>query len=397
MELASGDTPPSWEERFWEYPDVVFATFKLSGGETSKFLQERKLQFGNYVIDLPQMQTTVSWERRQSRSQAPYEPLDWPVVEATLSTNSGVLNHPQGHQLSAGDAPSFVTFDAAAAAFFGFKLQQTGGQLIQGIMFRSQDLRGRIDTVRIGIEAIEVTVYGNKLDELEVEIAGDIPGPSEAIGVKGDEKTTTMNFILIDGLPSGAWVLLRKGSEWIDRRFLTNSYVRGTQVGVEVIVDAGTKLEVLVSSRERQYVEFKRQLPTDNQSKRKIMKTVSAFANGGGGSILLGVDDDRNLVGLDPKSVDQLRDQVTQMIGSWIEPWPPMDFEVLPVVDSEKVVLEIQVGSGSTLYACGQPGEVRTPYVRHHGVTEKASVTEIEAIIRSRTLQSPDLSIFGRG
>ena len=50
---------------------------------------------------------------------------------------------------------------------------------------------------------------------------------------------------------------------------------------------------------------------------------------------------------------------------SWIEPWPFIYFEVLPIENSQKVILEIQVGAGTAHYGCGRPGETGMPYVRH--------------------------------
>jgi predicted HTH transcriptional regulator len=52
-------------------------------------------------------------------------------------------------------------------------------------------------------------------------------------------------------------------------------------------------------------VEFKQQLPKDDQTKFKVMQTVCAFANGQGDSLLVGVDDDRNLIGADERIVER--------------------------------------------------------------------------------------------
>jgi len=287
-----------------------------------------------------------------------------------------------------------VGFDAAAAAFFGIDLQLTNMQIAQGAVFRRQDLRGRIDGIQVKSESLDVTVEGEQLDGLVLELAGDRPGRSIVVERREDLKTAFVSFELADGLPPGAWVLFRKDEQWIDRRFLSVPYAIGQQAGVEVVVEAGTRLEVLVAGGERQYVEFKRSLPSEDESKRQIMKTVTAFANGFGGSILIGVDDDRNLVGLDPKEVGSLRDRVTQIIGSWVAPWPPVAFDILPMPDSELVVLEILISPGNSLYGCGRPGEIRIPYVRHFGVTERASIAEIEVIVRWRTPQT-GRSIFG--
>jgi len=141
-------------------------------------------------------------------------------------------------------------------------------------------------------------------------------------------------------------------------------------------------------------VEFKRQVPKAYEDKRQVMKSVCAFANGNGGSLLVGVDDDRELVGLEPRAIDRLKDQLTQMVSSWVDPRPAIDFQVLPVPESDRVVLEMQVQPGSALYGCGRPGETRVPYVRYHGTCERASTHEITNIVRARSIVPSRYSMF---
>src|SRR5438270_3466762 len=66
------------------------------------------------------------------------------------------------------------------------------------------------------------------------------------------------------GLAAGTWVLLRCGDEWIDRRFLTVPWSRGTEAGVEFVVEPQTKLEAFLANREGPHTEFKRQVPTED-------------------------------------------------------------------------------------------------------------------------------------
>lgn len=389
LELASGEAPPSWEQKEWDYPTALFAAQMEAGSTVAACLNSKTLQIGTHDIALPELTTVATWERRQSRSPAPYESLKWPVTETTLSMSVGNTVEPQGHLVSDGDAPSFISFYAAGACFFWLDRQSGGGSLNQGVMYRHQDTRGRINAVRIANDAVEVDVEGTDLDGVLVELPGDVPGPTERIWRRHGTELQTARFQLKERLPSGSWVLLRRGSEWLDRRFLSVPYARGNEAGVGIVVDAATKLEAMVTRRERQQVEFKQQLPKDDETKSKVMKTVCAFANGLGGSLLLGVDDDRNLIGVDERSVDRLRDQLTQMIGSWVEPRPAGTFDILPIADSDKVVLELWVEPGVALYGCGRPGEVRTPYVRHHGITEKATTSEITAIVQARMPGTP--------
>ena len=168
---------------------------------------------------------------------------------------------------------------------------------------------------------VEVDVEGTDVDGLIVELAGDVPGQTDRMWRRHGAEPQTARFLLKDRLPSGSWVLLRRGPG-VARPTASCAipYTAGNEAGVEIAVDAITKLEALVASRERRHVEFKQQLPKNDETKSKIMKTVCAFANGQGGCCLIGVSDDSELVGVDERSVDRLRDQLTQMIGSWVEP-----------------------------------------------------------------------------
>lgn len=126
-------------------------------------------------------------------------------------------------------------------------------------------------------------------------------------------------------------------------------------------------------------------MPTDDAGKAKVMKTVCAFANGSGGSVLFGIDDDQQLPGVPEQAVSRLRDQLTQAVGSWIEPRARIDFEVLPIRGMGSVVLDLQLSCGVGLYGCARPSETPVVYVRHLATKVRARPGEIEEIVRSRS------------
>lgn len=187
------------------------------------------------------------------------------------------------------------------------------------------------------------------------------------------------------GLPAGAWVLVRRGSEWLDRRFLTWPWARGEEQGVEIDVPARTKIEAFIANRENSSTELKRQVPDNDDSRARVMKTVCAFANGDGGSILFGIDDEYQVVGVPAAKANALIDQVSQLIDSWVEPTPTFGFEVLEVENTNSVVLELVVSAGSRLYGSSKPNEPRRIYVRQYARSVPARLSEIEEITRVRS------------
>jgi hypothetical protein len=384
LELVSGAPPPEWEPTTWEYPEAIFLAFQESGSEMAEGLRRNELSVDGRSIQLPELQSPVQWERHQSGHHGSHQPLEWPVAEARL-LSGGPQYEPQGHLLSVHDAPSFLTMYTAATNFFRMGKQVAGGAVNQAVVYRHQDRRARITHVRIGDDLVEVSVEGAAIDGMTVELPGDSPGPSQRIWEDPIKPVQLVQFELKNRLPPGAWLVVRKGPEWVDRRFLTDPWSREAQSGVEFVMEVATRLESLVASRERDQLEFKRQVPKEADGKGRLMKTICAFANGAGGSLLIGVDDDRNIVGVAANDVGRISDQLTELAGAWVEPRPAIEFLELPTEDGSKVVLEMRVGQMTgDICASGRPGETKLIYVRHHGVTERATAAEIKALIAAK-------------
>ena len=127
------NAPPSWEQNQWQHPEALFVAGSLAGPEVVSCLESRMMTLGGVEVGLPELINVVGWERRQSRSPAAYEALDWPVTEARLSMHVNAAE-PSGPLVSDGEAPSFVSFYVAGACFFCLTRQQGGGQLNQGVI-----------------------------------------------------------------------------------------------------------------------------------------------------------------------------------------------------------------------------------------------------------------------
>ena len=86
------------------------------------------------------------------------------------------------------------------------------------------------------------------------------------------------------------------------------------------------------------------------------LKSVSAFANGIGGTLLFGVDDNGNAVGLSDAQTDA--ETISRLIKERITPLP--EFVLLPIREQGKNLLSLTVSSGTS-----------TPYFyKADGVTE---------------------------
>jgi Putative DNA-binding domain len=376
----------------WEYPWAVFSATIQTGAVISEWVHGLSATLEGREIVLPKPMDQLNWERRQSRSPSSFERLDWPVMETSVAFVDS-QTEPNGPLVSGAGAPSFINLYTAAASFYYLDQQPVGGSLPQGVMYRHQDTRGRFTSVRISEEEVAVDVEGSAIGDMIVELAGDAPGPTHPVMGRGGQSVDTVRFPLEHGLPPGAWVLLRRDEEWIDRRFLTTPWARSPEAGVEFVVEPRTRLEAFLANGEGPQVEFKRQTPADNHAKANVMKTVCAFANGQGGSVLFGIDDDHSIVGVSSAAVGGLIDELTQTVGSWVEPRPTLSFETVPLDGNVGVVLEMRVEPGAGLHGSVRPGGVPTAYVRQFAITVGARPREIEEIVRART---PSAGALGR-
>jgi len=104
--------------------------------------------------------------------------------------------------------------------------------------------------------------------------------------------------------------------------------------------------------------DFKREL--EKRKPKSWLKSVSAFANGIGGTLFFGVDNDNTVVGLTDPQADA--EYISARIKERISPVP--EFILTPYNEKEKVILALAVQSGrNTPYYYAFDG-IKEAYVR---------------------------------
>ena len=89
------------------------------------------------------------------------------------------------------------------------------------------------------------------------------------------------------------------------------------------------------------------------------LKSVSAFANGIGGTLFFGIDDDRNVIGLSDAQTDA--ETISRLIKERITPYP--SFVLAPERENGKDILVLSVSSGrSTPYYYKADGIMAVSY-----------------------------------
>ena len=105
----------------------------------------------------------------------------------------------------------------------------------------------------------------------------------------------------------------------------------------------------LLKQREKTRLEFKE---AKNSIPRNLFETVCAFLNREGGSILLGVNDNGVVEGVNPSSVDQITAEISSLSNNPTKLDPPyILFPKVTEINSNKVI-HVQVPASSQVHRC---------------------------------------------
>lgn len=121
--------------------------------------------------------------------------------------------------------------------------------------------------------------------------------------------------------------------------------------------------------------DFNSQL--EEKKPRDWLKSISAFANGIGGSLFFGIGDHGEVLGIE--DIKHCSDKISELIKARMDPIPP--FELIPLKTGGKEILEVRVFSGnSTPYYYRYDGIVMA-YVRIGNSTLEASMPALNQLI----------------
>ncbi|GJM07277.1 MAG: ATPase AAA [marine bacterium B5-7] len=133
---------------------------------------------------------------------------------------------------------------------------------------------------------------------------------------------------------------------------------------------------------ESKTLEYKR----NTDSLVSILKSIIAFANTAGGTVLIGIDDDGSVVGVDEPG--KIQEQLANSIANRIKPQLVPDMHAF--FHEEKTVIAIQVETLHGAYYLGDRGEEKGVYVRIGNSNHLAGIEMIRELHRSVEIDSFD-------
>ena len=334
-------------------------------------------------------QGAAQWFRHPSRQNYDGIEMSWPSRTINLSVGVAGENPPSGYMVGVA-APSFPTFQGACAAFFYDQWVQTGAgqQTVGQVKVRVVDGRARIRRVVVRAASLDAWVGGRQIKGCLLELNSSAERVEVEISRSGK-----VTIPLRTGIGQDPWLWLKTGGEWIDFRAISRwgGQRESRDVEFEVPTDAVAEVTALATQGESTLLEYKVELPDDTlTSKRKMLKTVVAFANGDGGTLLFGVDGDDDagaVVGLAGKPAVLLR-RLNSLIRDRIVPAPSCTLGGHFVEDKFVIRLDVTAGAGS-LYALALDANRPEYYVRRNGSTYYARPEELADVAAKRVRQSP--------
>ena len=144
-----------------------------------------------------------------------------------------------------------------------------------------------------------------------------------------------------------------------------------------------------IKSGESKVLEFKEKFP----SNESIAKTVVAFSNTSGGKLVLGVNDSRDITGLEENTdIFELQDKIASIIYDYC--YPNIIPEIYTSSINDKLVLIVEVFRGNLLpYYLKKHGKNEGVYIRIGATNRKASFDNIVDLERQKNNSSFDQEI----
>ena len=353
-------------DRTWQYPEDVFLERRLPGPLVAALLQEQPQEIAGFKVVTPRPTGNGTFRHLAGHAMWSDMSATWPRTEWAVSPVEAMPTRPAG--LLVGDGPSFLSYEAACSSFFFKAPPSNRASLLPLWRIIQIDRRAWLHRVKIAPDTLTVVARGTDLLDVRMELTTPIRHVVRPIG-----RTRQVRVRLPDGLPNDCLLVLRNDEGWLDYRYFQTP-VPGREPDASVVWDLpGAEVDMLLAGGEGPTVEFKQEVPTDSASRKKVIKTVAAFASGGGGTVLFGVADDAEVVGIDPIVQDRLMLAVGSTIRDMIEPEPP--YELRTVEWRGKMVLLVEVSAGGRWYAVNH---VRPEfYVRRGASTVPARMDEI--------------------
>lgn len=367
---SEGTPQKAWHGRYSHLSLFEQAVAPEAGwGIFENLVLERPVSIGGDVPHLGFCKPSLDEPRRLNSHRYPFSE-DWPCDVGTLTNNNGgQVFH---ELLVSSDGPLYPGSQYALEEVTGLPMAWNGFRRtvyivlpdrrcrVKGLQISSTSISGTIERGPVPSGRLALKVYATPFDQSarqhERERLGKYPVPHQ---FSLEEPNGPFEFHVDSFQFEVLAAVVEHGSNAV---LDMKSYEFGREsLSGDVALEADESyLEAVIHEGESNQMEFK-ETPEGGDS---WLRTVCAFSNGIGGSLIFGVKDDASIVGLkSPKG----EDWYTQRIRDSIEPFPTCEFKTSTV------------GGAMIEYLTVEPGTEKPYCVRDHGVFVRIQATTRQA------------------
>lgn len=130
-----------------------------------------------------------------------------------------------------------------------------------------------------------------------------------------------------------------------------------------------------ITQGESKVLEFKETLPES----KKYIKTILAFANTSGGQLLIGVRDDKTIIGVEPDEAIRMMDRISNAISDLCEPMIMPNIYLTSLEGKTIIVVEVYPSKNTPHFIKGEGMENGT-YIRVGATTRVADSTKLQEL-----------------
>ena len=375
--VKAGQDNAKLGEAKYDYGDVAFVKAVLDGATVADWLLRRSGEVDGVQFSLPEPQPNCFWDRLESRTYAYYQtPFATPHTDYKVHfPNRRESSRPKTPLAGAG-LPFFQDETAAAASVLLDDHSAPSNRSIPDgeMLVWIAHPEAYIGKVLVSSAAVVATVLGEDLEDVELQVTSAGDSLRESVSEPGDYR------VPIGGADStDAWVSLVRGRECLDFRKISNRWPDSLGLG-DIVYEPDELNELLDRMRrggENEEVEFKVDFPEGD----KIARAVAAFANGNGGTIIIGIRNSGDVAGI-RGDVAAARDTFDNIVRDSVRP-PPKYRPFTGTLEGLSVIA-IRVAPGDDRpYGVG-PNGGRRYYIRRGATNRIAEPEEMREVCQPR-------------
>ncbi len=376
----------------YDYGDAHFVGGYISGNTAATWLEQRAGELSpsgvpapapvRHFTLTPYSGEQVYWQRYPSHALVDHRTASQPLTLYNVTSSAWTTAPYDVGFLVADGLPFFPSFRAAVYRLIyngDDEELPTNTTIDPRFLVHLFHNEGWLSSITLSPTAVRATVTGIRIGGSQVTISG-------AQGVFTQEALvgrTTVTCPLPNGLPSPLYVVLSRGADWLDYYTRDERWptLRHRQENVTVeFGDKTSEIEALIAQGEGLQVEFKSQV---NEAGERFLQTVSAFANGVGGTILVGIENGTGAtlgIGSGANVTDEM-DTLSRRIRDNLIPAASFHPYSVTLDGKDIIVIHIEPSAG---HIYGVKPAKPTYHVRRGATNFPARPEELESIVMAR-------------